>query len=113
MCVRYLSFVFRGAFLKQLRTKAGYLFLYGQHDVGVVLVSLELIGQCGHAVPHKLIIPCEVGLDSLKNKPTFSQDPASPSCDSNGSHLLAKQGPVSTHFKDFIPLTGVTISCSL
>ena len=97
VCVCYLSFVLRGAFLQQLRAQAGDLFLDGQHDVGVVLVSLELIGQGGHAVPHKVVIPREVGLDGLENKHTFSLKIQLVHCvSSNGSNLLTKRARVNT-----------------
>lgn len=55
-------------FLEQLQTEAGDLLLDAHHDVGVVLISLKLVGEAHHAVPHKVILPCKVRLDCLRDK---------------------------------------------
>lgn len=62
-----LCFALRGVFLQQLQAETGDLLLDAHHNVGVVLISLKLVGETHHAVPDKFILPCQVCLDCLKD----------------------------------------------
>lgn len=62
-----LCFALRGVFLQQLQAEAGDLLLDAHHNVGVILISLELVGEGHHAVPDKFIVSCKVCLDCLQD----------------------------------------------
>ena len=54
--------------LQQLETQPGDLLLDADHDVGVVVVALQLIGQGAEAVSHKVILPRQIGLYILEHR---------------------------------------------
>lgn len=56
-----------GVLLQQVQAEAGDLLLDAHHDVGVVLIPLELVAQAHHAVPDELVLSRQVCLDSLKH----------------------------------------------
>lgn len=71
--VSYLCFIVGSCvFLQQLQTQTGDLLLDADHDVRVVLISLQLIGQIQNAIPYKIIFPCEVCLYGLKKRHCIS-----------------------------------------
>lgn len=57
----------RGVLLEQVQAEAGDLLLDAHHDVGVILISLELVAQAHHAVPNELILSRQVCLDCLQH----------------------------------------------
>lgn len=50
-----------------MQAEAGDLLLDAHHDVGVILISLELVAQAHHAVTNKLVLSRQVSLDRLKH----------------------------------------------
>lgn len=62
-----LCFALRGVFLQQLQAEARDLLLDAHHNVGVVLISLKLVGEARHAVPNKFIVSRQVRLDGLQD----------------------------------------------
>lgn len=54
--------------LQELEAQPGDLLLDADHDVRVVLIAPQLIGQSADAVPHKVILPCQIGFYGLEHR---------------------------------------------
>lgn len=54
--------------LQQLVAQVGDLLLDADHDVGVVLIALHLVGEVQDALLHDVVVPAQVGLDGLGEK---------------------------------------------
>lgn len=54
-----------------MQAEAGDFLLDAHHDVGVILISLKLVGQAHHAVPNKLVLSRQVRLDCLQHQGSF------------------------------------------
>lgn len=62
----HLHFSLRGILLQELQAEAGDFLLDAHHNIGVVLISLKLVGQACHAVSHKFILSCKIFLYCLQ-----------------------------------------------